>query len=653
MKELQNTTILYVDDDIQNLVVFEYAFIKNYNVFVAQSVSKAWEILQSEKIGVIISDQRMPDQLGTDFLSEVTKKHPDILRILLTAYYDLNLVFEAINTGKVYAYVTKPWDKEDLKNKIDNALEAFNLKSRNKELVRDLSEKNKELSILNEQLKIEINEKSILNYAIEHTTEIIILIDSSGKIIYVNKAFEEYSGHFKKEIVGRELATIANHNELEFYKQLWCEVQKGVAWLGRIEYYKPNDEYSKLEINISPIFNEKSETINFVLVGRDITKEDELQELVNQKRKLEAIGTLAGGIAHDFNNILVPIQGYALLLEDDIERDTPSWDDLQQIIKATHRAKDLVDQILTFGRKRKVVHKDIHITEIIKDSLKLIKPSIPNNVTLKQEFNISNDYISADPVQIQQIIINICNNSFQSMTENGGTVFIKVSNLLIDEHNFYKFPSLKMNKEYVIIKIKDNGIGIEKNNLDKIFDPFFTTKEKGKGTGLGLSNVHGIVTSLNGDVYVESKPNEGTIFSILLPTITLQRKKQNEAIQKIDGAQKLVVAIDDDQVVLDFLSEMLAALNYKVIIFDDCLKAIDFITLNSDKVSMLFTDFNMPIMNGKELIDVLKSKNIHIPTIVITGFAAQLNTFNISNIIVEKPFKIEDISEAIQRTLNV
>lgn len=644
----QNKTILYVDDDIQNLTVFEYAFIKNYTIHVVETVKEAWEILENTEIGVLISDQRMPEQHGIDFLKEVSLVYPNIVRILLTAYADINLVFEAINTGRVYAYITKPWDKGDLQIKLDNALEAYNLKMQNKDLINSLSKTNDELNLTNSKLKEEIQENLILHSAIEQTTEVIILTDINGKIIYVNSAFVKKMSYQKTEVIGQGLEIIGGNNKSDsFYKNLWTDLKKGISWSGVVDYKPKTGEFYKQEMTISPIRNQENKIVSYVSVGRDITKEAKLQELLNQKQKMEAIGTLAGGIAHDFNNILVPIQGYALLLEDDIEPGTQSWDDLQQIIKATKRASDLINQILTFSKKRKVVLKKTHSLEVIKNSLIFIRPSIPKNIKITQDVNIENDYIYADPVQIQQIVINLCNNAFQAMKKNGGEIIINISNITIKDNELC--PNLILGSQYLKIKMIDQGVGMDKMTKSKIFEPFFTTKEKGKGTGLGLSNVHGIVHLLKGDIFVESEINKGASFTILLPTLTDLDDTKKETLKIEKGNNQRIVVIDDDESVLTYTSNLLRELNYKVYSFKNSLEALAFISKHPIAISLIFTDFNMPLMNGKELIEALKKAKINIPTIIITGFKEQIKDFDLNNTVIEKPFRLSNISEAIQK----
>ncbi len=647
----KNNSILYIDDDAQNLLVFEYAFMRYYKIFITEDISEAWKIIESEEIGVIISDQRMPEQLGIDFLKEVSEKYPEIIRILLTAYADINLIVEAINTGKVYAYITKPWDGEELRIKLDNALEAYNLKRENKDLIYHLSKSNEELNRINNKLIKEIEENSILTHAIEQTSELVMLMDISQKIIYVNSAFIKISGYSKEEVIGKKISDLDKEVHKHLLQHIWEDLGNGIAWTGKYDYKKKNGEIFKHETTISAIFNNYKQVTNYVLVGRDVTKEAEMQEMLNQKQKLEAIGTLAGGIAHDFNNILVPIQGYALLLEDEINPESQAWDDLQQIITATERAKHLVEQILTFSKKRTIVLKKIHVIELIKDALKLIKSSIPQNVETSIEIKASNDYIFADPVQIQQIIINLCNNAFQTMEDKHGYLKIIIQNTTIENTEKYLFSDLTVGGEYLEIIVSDNGMGMSKEVVNKIFDPFFTTKQKGKGTGLGLSNVHGIVSSLKGNICVETEPDKGTTFHILLPTIKSIEEALNVSQKIQKGNKQLIITIDDDELVLNYVANTLKELNYRVKAFINSSEAFEFVKEYHSEISLIISDFNMPEITGKDLIDKLNENNIDLEVILITGYKEQLNRYNLKNIILSKPFNTVELSEAIQKVL--
>ncbi len=649
--DYKNRNILYLDDLPQNLMVFEYAFMRHFKIFTTEQIQQAWEILEREEISVIISDQRMPEQLGINFLQEVSVKYPDVIRILLTAYTDINIVFDAINTGKVYAYITKPWDGEDLRVKLENALESYNLKKQNKELIHHLSISNAELNTMNIKLLKEIEENSILTHAIEQTSEIIMLMDTEKKIIYVNKAFENITLNKKEDIIGKSFFEIVNP-EPQFPEGIFENLEKGILWKGRLECKKKNGEFFKHALTISAILNPLSEIINFVLVGRDVTKDTQIQEMLNQKQKLEAIGTLAGGIAHDFNNILVPIQGYAMLLEDEFEMGSQAWQDLQQIIEATERAKSLVDKILTFSRKRNIVIKKIPIAEVLKDALKFLKYSIPKNISIELDLSAENDFVLADPVQIQQIIINLCNNAIQAMEKKLGKIKISLKNLDILPENKYLYPDLQEQKEYLLMQVADEGTGIAPEIISKIFDPFFTTKEKSKGTGLGLSNVHGIVHSLRGAIYVESQVNKGTLFSVFLPTVHHLAKSETLPTTIEKGNCEWLILIDDDEMVLSYTSNILKELNYKVKAFLSSMEAFEFINEHFEMLHLIITDYNMPQMNAFELIENLKKADIHLPVIIITGYKHQISNELSEYQIIQKPFDTSQISAAIKKIIH-
>jgi len=241
-----------------------------------------------------------------------------------------------------------------------------------------------------------------------------------------------------------------------------------------------------------------------------------------QSQKMEAVGTLAGGIAHDFNNILSSIKGYIQLCLEDLEKKTQTYNNLEQVLIATNRAKSLVSQILAFSRQSKHKMKPVRISQIVEEVIILLMSTIPAKIKVRKQLKTKKDIVLADTTEIHQVLLNLCTNAVQAMQEKGGILEISLTNVGFDSKELAAYPHITR-ESYVKLSIRDTGCGMDSTTVSRIFEPFFTTKKQNKGTGLGLAVVHGIIQEHNGIISVKSKPGQGTTFLIYLPE--LKQKK--------------------------------------------------------------------------------------------------------------------------------
>ena len=246
-------------------------------------------------------------------------------------------------------------------------------------------------------------------------------------------------------------------------------------------------------------------------IATDITEKKKLETQLRQAQKMEAVGTLSGGIAHDFNNILTPILGYADIALEIISPDSPATSDIQEVLKAAKRAKELVKQILTFSRQADQELEPLKIQFIITEALKLLRASIPTTIEIRQNIDPECGAVLADLTQIHQIIMNLCTNAYHAMRQSGGVLGVSLSQVTLSQDNMQTKMELQEGL-YVLLEVSDTGYGMDKIVLERIFDPYYTTKAKEEGTGLGLSVVHGIVKTLQGDITVDSETGKGLLF---------------------------------------------------------------------------------------------------------------------------------------------
>ena len=394
----------------------------------------------------------------------------------------------------------------------------------------------------------------------------------------------------------------------------------------------------------------------------DITKRREVEAaLLNSERqlrqsqKMQAIGTLSGGIAHDFNNILTPILGYSEMILHSLAEDSAARGYVKEVLKASHRAKDLVNQILTFSRQTEQPGQVIRITPIVKEVVKLLRASTPEEIEVKYVVRAKHDIVLADPTQIHQVIMNLCTNAVHVMRTTGGQLEVRMDNFLIDQRTRRRYPSVELGR-YLRISVRDTGSGMDAQTAERIFEPFFTTKPKGEGTGMGLAVVHGIVTGLKGTITVDTKLGEGSTFNVILPTVERFEEEEEEAAGPVIGGSESVLLVDDEAEIVKMGAQMLASLGYHPVVANDAEEALRIFELNPKRFDVVITDQVMPGMTGIEMAQRMLDMRTELPVIVCTGFSEALTPEVLENSGIHefmlKPVGMRQLADAIRRVLS-
>ena len=478
-----------------------------------------------------------------------------------------------------------------------------------------------------------------------------------GMYISINQGFTRTTGYTEEDVIGKTSLELNIWDNAEDRKKL----VEGLREHGRMEnleaVFRKKDGTTLLGLMSAAIIQVDGVPYN-LSITRDITelrlaeaKKMDLERRLLQAQKLESIGTLAGGIAHDFNNVLGGIMGYTEMSLRCTEKDSKLEKNLFKILKATDRAKHLIEQILTFSRKTTPQKSIISVRPIIKEALDLLRASIPSSVIIESDLDKNTKPVLADPTKIHEVLLNLATNAVHAMNRKG-MMTIRLYAACLDRVVIGHAGEIAPG-EYTVIEVADTGCGMEATTLSRAFEPFFTTKAVGEGTGMGLSVVLGVLQSLGGDIQVESKVGKGTTFRLYLPVAeeSVFGTMNDNALLQLSGTEQILF-VDDEQMLVEMAKDILTPLGYTVIGISDSRDALQFIKENGNDIDILITDQTMPGMTGIELTkEVLKIRK-GLPILLCTGFSNELNPERAAaigiNEILMKPFRADEIGKSIR-----
>lgn len=652
--------ILVVDDKPENIDVLSNILQDTYNVLAATSGEKALEIARRQnKPDLILLDVKMPGIDGYATCHKL-KSNEDTLHIpiiFVTAENDVESEERGLTLGAV-DYITKPFNPALIMVRIANQLD---LKRHRDNLEIVVKERTKELH--NEHKK-SLKSERLYRGLMEAAPDSIILVNKQGGIELVNKTVTKMFGYGLEELQGHPIEILIPNRFVKQHVALRNRYNKKAH--GRESFSidnlvglrKDGSEFP-VDISLSPMDADKGSMV--ICIIRNMTEQKKIAEQLRQAHKMEALGQLTAGIAHDFNNMLGCILGFTELSLELKENERGGKLDgfLKSVYQAGERARDLIAQMMAFSRGSADTElQSLYLPPVIKEVIQMLRPVLPSSIDIESNINSDVPEVMVDPVQINQIVMNLCVNARDAMQENG-LIKLSLERSMLTGHVCTSCHE-QIEGDYVEINVNDNGTGIDGETLNNMFDPFFTTKEVGKGTGMGLSVVHGILHDYSGHIIVNSILGEGTTFRLLIPVMEINKTKtktvDRNAVNEVIGNGQQILIVDDDESVGYFLEQLLLSKGFQVTNFKNSESALNYFSEHKDNIDLVITDQTMPKITGVELAQAMLKLRQDLPVILCSGYSSLVNKENFKTFGIgayfSKPIRIQEFLQTIDGFLN-
>ena len=601
----------------------------------AHSIEEAKAMLEASPYGLVLFEHETGDAAAVNLLTQFLHSGASVPFIVLTEDADERKIAEIIQ-GESWNCLTK--------SQLDGAT-----------LIRTIRSTIAMHGLQQEHQSAELSLRK-LSYAVEQSADAVVVTNRDGIIEYVNPSFEALTGYTQAEVCGKTPRILKSGEQgPEVYQELWKNILGGQVYRGIFLNRKKNGDLYYVEESICPVRDADNKITHFISNGRDLTERVRLEAQLLQAHKMDAIGRLAGGVAHDFNNLLTIITSYSELALDEVPENTQVAAKIGEILLAARRAAELTRQLLGFSRKQPRALRVADLNEVITGIAKTLPRLIGEDIEFTFVPGDGLGLVRVDPVQIEQVLMNLASNARDAMPE-GGHLKIETSNVVLDDPYVAGKGASIPEGRYALITVTDDGTGILPEDLPHIFEPFYTTKPSTQGTGLGLATVYGIVKQNKGFIWAYSEPNMGTIFKTYLPCV-LDGPPEIERLhaETVQGGSETILLVEDEQAVRRATAEFLRLQGYSVLEAKDGRDALSVAGNHRSRIDLVVTDVVMPNMSGGELAKELARLRPKTQLLFVSGYTGKTvidhKVFDLDTNFLQKPYTLKQLGAKVRSAL--
>ena len=625
--------ILIVEDE--NIVALDIKMhLRKYGFQVAGIFSSGEEVLahiEEVKPDLILMDIKLQGALDGLETSRIIKERYGLPVVFLTAFAD-EATLQRAKIIEPFGYIIKPFEEKELRTAVVIGLYRHSMEK-----------------------KLRYREE-LFSKTLRSITDAVVVLDSREQIEYLNPVAESLLGKSLTAVQGKK------------FRDLFI-LQPVVLKLPTLRYNNLHEFHSEgkvheVELNSSPLVNEKGERTGTVIVLHEVTAQLSMEKALHeseiqlrQAQKMEAIGRLAGGVAHDFNNLLTIILGYSRILLEDPAVNQSIRTNIEGIQQAAMRSIHLTRQLLTFSRHQSSEYKTVNLNQLVRDMEKMVRRLMGEEIRLVLSLDAEPAEVFVDQGQMEQVVVNLVVNARDAIM-GVGTIFIQTGNLTL-EPGFSTITGPLQGGEYVALSIRDTGVGIPDHILPNIFEPFFSTKETGKGTGLGLSTVYGIVKQSKGGILVRSAPNQGSTFTVLLPLFGKALSKEppsKPTIENLMGTETILI-VEDEEYIRNLVFKYLSPYGYKVLDAPNAGEALLLCEGIQEPIHLLVTDVILPHMDGRRLYQRLTQLIPSMKVLFISGYPRTIliekGLLEEKDPFLQKPFDLDGFLQKVRSILDI
>lgn len=599
---------------------------------VALSGKEAIEFAKRENPNLILMDINLNSEINGIEAAIIIRRQFDIPVVFLTAFSDKETIEQA-KKSEAFGYLIKPYAPEELKTTIELALYKHSMEK-----------------------KLRENEEW-LRATLSSIGDGVIAVDTNERVLFINPVVEELTGWTKKESQGQSAEKVFNIVSENSRYSVKSPLKEALA-KGEFTYLreptlliKRTGESIPIDDCAAPIRNQHNEVIGAVLVFRDITTQKELEEQLLQARKMEAIGRLTAGIAHDFNNMMAAVIGHGSLLLKRMDENDSNIKAVKAIVQAGEKAAALTKHLMAFGRKQMLRPKLLCLSQYVAEFVILFQKIVGDHIAFDLKLCTDLPLVKADPVQIEQVVMNLVINARDAMP-SGGIITIATDKIEFDETATKRFTDLSPG-QYVRLTVSDTGAGMDQQTLKHIFEPYFTTKTFGAGSGMGLSTTYGIIKQSGGEIEVHSEVGRGSDFNIYLPTCLDEDALVSELPELFSGKAKFsgsVMLVEDESAVREAVKSILEIFGFTVITAENGYDALTALENGGTEIDLILSDVTMPKMGGHQLVQQLKLKYPNMKILLMSGYHSgdASESYDERIPLIQKPFTLKELSSQLQ-----